>query len=159
MNFLDSLELYFRVFEFNSFFYHHYLEYGKGIYGWYRTALYSENLSRLATFLILCLAFFGGRRDFKKMMVYMIFGLTIYYFFATTIHPWYVLTILGLSVFTHFSFGIIWSGLIFMTYAAYGIYPKDTDTFFWIVQSEYIILLAVILYELIRKKPLLRFAG
>ena len=159
MNFLNSLELYFRAFEFNSSIYHHYLQYGKDIYGWLRTDIYGERMSRLGMYVILAVAFFGGKRDFKTMASYMIVGLVLYYLFATTVHPWYVLTILGLSVFTRFSFGVIWSGEIFMTYAAYGDWPKDTDTFFWMVQIEYAILLAVMLYELIWRKPVLRFAA
>ncbi|PWL30418.1 MAG: hypothetical protein DCO96_05400 [Fluviicola sp. XM-24bin1] len=159
MNFLNSLELYFRAFEFNSSIYHHYLQYGKDIYGWLRTDIYGERMSRLGMYVILAVAFFGGKRDFKTMASYMTVGLVLYYLFATTVHPWYVLTILGLSVFTRFSFGIIWSGLIFMTYVAYGDWPKDTDTFFWMVQIEYAILLAVMLYELIWRKPVLRFAA
>ena len=86
----------------------------------------------------------------------MIFGLLIYYLFATTVHPWYVITILGLSIFTRFSFGIIWSGLIFITYAAYG--DLDKDVLRLLIHIEYGILLAVALYEIIGKRPLLRLA-
>ncbi|MCR9173007.1 MAG: DUF2029 domain-containing protein [bacterium] len=158
MNFLNSLDLYFHAFEFNSFLYYHYLQYGKDIYGWFRTDIYGENLSKMGMFITLCLAFFGGKRDFVSMLNYMIFGLTVYYLFATTVHPWYVITILGLSIFTRFSFGIVWSGLIFITYAAYGYWSKGSDTFFWLIQLEYLILLGVMAYELISKRTLLRFA-
>lgn len=157
LNFRTSLTLYFEAFQFNSLIYHHYMEYGKELYGYYRADIYGPMLSRFGMFLILCLAFFGGRFDFQKMMTRMIFGLLFYYLFATTVHPWYVLTILGLSIFTRFSFGIIWSGLIFMTYAAYG--DLDKDTLQLLIHLEYGILLAAVIYELIWKQPLLRIAG
>lgn len=156
-NFRASLTLYFESFEFNSLIYHHYIEYGRELYGYYPTHLYGVNLSRTGTYLILMLAFYGGRFDFQKLMTRMIFGLLIYFLFATTVHPWYVITILGLSVFTRFSFGIIWSALIFLTYAAYGDFSEETVQL--LIHIEYGILLAVVLFELIWKRPLLRIAA
>ncbi|MDB3906519.1 hypothetical protein OAK35_03720 [Crocinitomicaceae bacterium] len=156
VNFKASLTLYFESFEFNSLIYHHYIHYGEQIYGYLPTHIYGTQLSRLGMFLIFCIAFYGGRSDFQTMMTRMIFGLLIYYLFATTVHPWYVITILGLSIFTRFSFGIIWSGLIFITYAAYG--DLDKDVLRLLIHIEYGILLAAALYEIIGKRPLLRLA-
>lgn len=153
-NFLSSLKLYFQSFEFNSLIYHHYIEYGYTIYGFYPTNTFGTNLSRISTFLIICLAFYGGKYDFQTMATRMIFGLLIYYLFATTVHPWYIITILGLSVFTRFTFGIIWSGLIFMTYASYS--EMDAESFRILIHLEYAILLLTVLYELIWKRPLLK---
>lgn len=152
-NFLESLQLYFNSFEFNSLIYHHYIQYGYSIYGFFPTNTFGTNLSRIVTFLILCVAFYGGRYDFQKMATRMIFGLLVYYLFATTVHPWYVLTLLGLSVFTRFSFGIVWTGLIFLTYASYG--NLDTETLRLLIHLEYAVLILVVGYELIRKRPLL----
>ncbi len=153
-NFQASLKLYFQSFEFNSLIYHHYIQYGKEIFGFYPTHIYGENLSRLGAYFIIVLSVYGGKINFQAMASRMIFGLLIYYLFATTVHPWYIITILGLSVFTRFSFGIVWSGLIFMTYAAYS--DLDKETFRLLVHIEYGVLLAVVLYELIRQKPLLK---
>lgn len=155
-NFLSSLKLYFQSFEFNSLIYHHYIEYGYQLYGFYPTRTFGSNLSRISTFFILCLAFFGGRINFQSLATRMIFGLLVYYLFATTVHPWYILTILGLSVFTRFTFGIIWSGVIFVTYASYS--EMAPENFRMLVHGEYIVLLVTVIYELIRKKPLLKIA-
>jgi len=156
LNFLQSLTLYFESFEFNSLIYHHYINYGLDIFGYYPTKIYGAYLSKWGAILILGLAVFGGKMDFQAMATRMIFGMMIYYLFATTVHPWYILTILGLSVFTKFSFGIVWSGLIFMTYAVYSDWHEDTVQL--LIHFEYAVLLGVAIYELIRKKPLLQFA-
>lgn len=155
VNFLASLQLYFQSFEFNSLIYHHYIHYGKELLGYFPTDRYGARLSRFGTFFILCLAVYGGRINFQQMAARMIFGLLIYYLFATTVHPWYVLTLLGLSIFTRFSFGIVWSCLIFATYASYG--DIDKESLRLIIHVEYALLLAVVLYELIRRRPLLKF--
>ncbi|GAB5418435.1 MAG: DUF2029 domain-containing protein [Crocinitomicaceae bacterium] len=154
-NFLDSLKLYFQSFEFNSLIYHHYIEYGHTLFGFYPNNTFGTNLSRISTFLIVCLAFFGGKINFQAMATRMIFGLLVYYLLATTVHPWYILTILGLSVFTRYTFGIIWSAVIFLTYASYS--DMAPDDFRLLIHLEYAVLLLTVLYELIRQKPLLRF--
>lgn len=155
-NFFDSLKLYFKSFEFNSLIYHHYLEYGNRFYGYIPTNTFGTNLSRVSTFLVVCLAFFGGKINFQSMATRMIFGLLVYYLFATTVHPWYIITILGLSVFTRYTFGIIWSGVIFLTYASYS--NLEPDSFRLLIHIEYAVLLVTVLFELIWKRPLLKLA-
>jgi len=152
-NFLDSLQLYFSSFEFNSLIYHNYMEYGRSLYGFYPTEKYEFDLPGIAALLMLCIAFYGGRYSFKVMATRMIFGLLIYYLFATTVHPWYVLTILGLSVFTNYSFGIIWSGLIFLTYASYGAFDKETLRL--IIHIEYAVLLVATTIEIFFRRPII----
>ena len=155
-NFLASLTLYFESFEFNSSIYHHYINYGFDIFGFYPIRTYGAYLTKWGAILVLLIAVYGGKIDFQSMATRMIFGLLIYYLFATTVHPWYILTLLGLSVFTKFSFGVVWSALIFMTYAAYSDMHKDTVQL--LIHIEYAILLGITIYELIRKRPLLQFA-
>lgn len=152
-NFLRSITLYFKAFEFNSMIYYHYLRHGYSVYGWYPILLYGKKLSKLSTFLIISYAVYGGKFNFQTMMKRMMFGLLIYFLLSTTIHPWYILTLVGISIFTNYSFGIIWSFLIFLSYSAYGPYSEPTIRSF--VNLEYMILAAAILVELIRKKPIL----
>lgn len=152
-HFLESLQLYFQSFEFNSLIYPHYLQHGHSIYGYFPIRTYGARLSQLGAFFILSIAFYGGKQHFQSMITRMIFGLLVNYLFATTVHPWYIITILGLSIFTRFSFGIVWSALIFMTYAIYSDFSESTLQ--WIIHLEYAILLLIVGYELLRKRPLL----
>ncbi len=152
LHFLESITLYFKAFEFNSFLYYHYLEYGFDYYGWYPIRTFGYQLSQWSTFLILCLSVYGGFYDFKTMMQRMLFAVLIYYLFASTVHPWYILTILGLSIFTKYSFGVLWSFVIILSYAAYGPYASSTLRSF--ITIEYSVLIIGLGYELFLKKPI-----
>lgn len=154
MNFVDSITLYFRAFEFNSSIYFVYLEMGLQHYGWYPIRTYGYQLSQVSTFLILVLSVYGDFYDFKTMLKRMMFALLIYYLFASTVHPWYVLTLLGLSIFTQYSFGVIWSLFVVLSYAAYGTYSHETLRN--LITIEYAVLLVAVGYEIIRKRPLLK---
>lgn len=154
LNFMDSITLYFRSFEFNSSIYFIYLEMGLQRYGWYPIRTYGYQLSQMSTFLILILSVYGDFYDFKTMLKRMMFALLIYYLFASTVHPWYVLTLLGLSVFTRYSFGVIWSLLVVLSYAAYSEYSDGTVRM--LITVEYTALLVALGYEIIRKRPILK---
>lgn len=152
-NFIESIALYFRAFEFNSFIFYHSLHYGYDYYGFYPVEKYALKLSRWSMFIITSLSVYGGFHDFKTMMKRMMFGLLIYILLSTTVHPWYILTLLGLSVFTNYSFGVVWSFLIFLSYAAYG--PFSDPTIRNYVTLEYLVLFAALGIELIRRKPII----
>ncbi len=46
-------------------------------------------------------------------------SLTIYLSLATIVHPWYITTVVALSIFTNYRFPLLWSALIVMTYINY----------------------------------------
>lgn len=156
-HFFESLTLYFKAFEFNSFLYYHYLHYGYTELGYFPTHKYGLRLSRWCFLLILMLSVYGGFHDFKTMMKRMMFGLLIYLLFATTVHPWYVLTLLGISIFTRYSFGVIWSFLIILSYAAYGAYADETIRHF--ITLEYLLLFVAVGVEIVFSKPIIPALG
>jgi hypothetical protein len=156
-NFIESLSLYFKVFEFNSLVYFNYLEYGYNYYGWYPIRTFGAKLSRLSTFIILAIAFYGDITNWKSLFNRMSFALLIYLLLSSTVHPWYILTLLSVSLFTNYSYPVIWSYLIFFTYFFYAIGTGDGHEVRYLVHIEYAILIAIVIYEIIRKKPLLKF--
>ncbi|GAB3811037.1 hypothetical protein GCM10028895_00820 [Pontibacter rugosus] len=73
-------------------------------------------------------------------------ALTIYFLLATTVHPWYLTTLLALTVMSNFRFTIAWTGLAILTYAAY-----RTSTYqesLWLVALEYSIVFIWLIIEL-----------
>ena len=65
-----------------------------------------------------------------------LWAICIYLFLATTIHPWYAILPLALSVFTKYRFTIVWTGLIWLTYINYN-YAEYHENL-WIVALEYL---------------------
>ncbi|NRA10417.1 MAG: hypothetical protein HRT57_00510 [Crocinitomicaceae bacterium] len=156
-NFIESLTLYFKVFEFNSFIFYNYVEYGKSIHGFNSIRYYGPRLSQLSLFLILIQAFWGSTITWQKLMSRLTVAFFIYLLFVTTVHPWYILPILAISLFTNYSFPIIWSLLIFLTYLLYTLDSSAAYEARMVITIEYVIVIAVFLYEIIRKRPLISF--
>lgn len=149
-NFGNSIRLYFQVFEFNAFILHYYIQYGIAETGLNLTRVYGPQLSKIALGIILTVALYGQISDWKKLFNRMTIAFFIYLLFSSTIHPWYILTILALSLFTNYTFPLLWSFLIFFSYVFY----NDSNAFDarMMVNIEYILLIALFIYEMIKKK-------
>ena len=70
----------------------------------------------------------------------------LYFAMATTVHPWYLTNLLVIAIFTTFRYPIVWSYLIFLSYATYqtNLYQENL----WLVAIEYLIVLVVMIYEI-----------
>lgn len=134
-NFGNSLDLYFRKFEFNASVYYvlRWLGYlGRG----YNLIAQIGPLLALGTFIgITTLAIRNKTDDWRSLPTLALFAISLYLFFTTTIHPWYVAMPLALCVFTHWRYPVLWSGMILLTYINYS-YPEYWENL-WIVALEY----------------------
>ena len=119
-NFMSSLNLYFESFQFNaSIFAWVNLAYSEYI-GWDTTQIIGPILSRIAIICILILGILKADKKPNDFIIAILFALTIYYAFATTVHPWYISLVLTLSIFTSYKFAVLWSAIIMLSYLAYG---------------------------------------
>ena len=84
----------------------------------------------------------------------MLFVLSFYYFTATTVHPWYVATLLILSVFTNYKFPLVWSFVIILSYLAY-INTTNSENL-WIISIEYLIVYSVFIWEVFLNKKAMK---
>jgi hypothetical protein len=157
----ESFGLYFRKFEFNASIYYLVREYGYRQHGFNIIQTAGWKLGAMATVIILIISVwsFEIKSGFKvawRRLQYpeslrsvpeiSIWVLLVYILFATTVHPWYILPILALSVFTPFRFPVVWSFLIFFTYAGYSTTGFTENI--WMVGTEYLIVLGYLVYEL-----------
>ena len=118
-NFVMSLRLYFREFEFNSYLLYPYLQYGQWKFGYNLTSLYAPKLARWALVIILGIAWNRKQIGHLDLLKRMFLGTMVYYFLTSTVHPWYWILPLALSVFT-FSWSVLlasWCAIF-----SYGIY-------------------------------------
>ena len=151
----SSISLYYQKFEFNASIYFILRELGFQEYGYNRIEFIGKDLVKWTFWLIIILAFwpFGKR---PKLAILFMYALGIYFLLSTTVHPWYVITLVGLSILTPFRSPLVWSYLIFLTYIGY-----DVDGFslpVWILFLEYGIVLAIFLFELSRETGLIFWA-
>ncbi|WP_299833453.1 mannosyltransferase [uncultured Tenacibaculum sp.] len=151
----NSIGLWFRNFEFNASFYYILREIGYLFRGYNEIAVIGK-ISPVLTILFLAyLTFFKKNISFTTLATSMLFGLSFYYFTTTTMHPWYISTLIILSVFTKYRFPLVWSLVIILSYQAYANTPWKENL--WFVFLEYIVMYLYLLYEI--KKPTQRLSG
>ncbi|GHA79095.1 hypothetical protein GCM10007389_36520 [Pontibacter akesuensis] len=118
-NISQSVELYFRKFEFNASVYYVLRWLGFRVVGYNLIAILGPLLS-MATFVAICvLAATKKLASVRRLAGFMATALAIFLFLSTTVHPWYLTTLLALTVMSHFRFAVAWTGLAILTYAAY----------------------------------------
>ena len=148
--FAASMGYYFQRFEFNASIYYLVRALGFLVFGFNIIHFAGVVLAGIAMILILAIAWRklsykdhpGIDTEFFKGMLWSLF---VFFLLTTTLHPWYIITLLAISIFTRYRFPILWSGLIFLTYAGY-----SAETFtenLQLVAAEYITLIGYLFYE------------
>lgn len=145
-----TFSLYFTSFEFNASIYYVLRWIGFQWYGYNMIAIFGKLLSGLSLLIIIYLSFRRKRIDFKTLIKYMLFASTAYYFLATTVHPWYIIMPLFLSIFTRFRYMLIWSWLVFLSYSAYQLDSVEENH--WLVAIEYLTVISVATFEITSKR-------
>ena len=146
-NFLHSLALYFRVFEFNSFLFYNYNIFVQQFTGYNPLAFTGPILSVIVLFWIVIYALKRNTTDWKLLLERMLFGFFIYLILGSTLHPWYVIPLLGLSVFTNYAFPVAWSFLVFFSYFFYSIGSGSSFEVRAMTTIEYLLLFFYFIYE------------
>jgi alpha-1,6-mannosyltransferase len=150
ISYAESLDLYFRKFEFNASIYYVFRELGVWWKGYNLIALTGPLLGLAAMTLIVWLSW--KKRHVLQVTGFSILAWFLYLLLTTTVHPWYILPLLFFSSIHGVSAPILWSALIFLTYISYGIQPFREQM--WVVVLEYSLILGYIslTYQDILKK-------
>ena len=149
-NYSNSVGLWFRNFEFNASFYYIAREIGYLFRGWNEIAIIGKIMPVLTILFLGIITFFRKNTTIKELITALLFGLSFYYFTTTTMHPWYVATLVILSVFTKYRFPIIWSIVIIFSYQAYSNFPWQENL--WFVCLEYVIVYGFLIWELFNSR-------
>jgi alpha-1,6-mannosyltransferase len=148
-NYSNSIGLWFKNFEFNASFYYLFREIGYAFRGYNEIAIIGKIIPLLTIVFLGCITFFRKNNTPKELITAMLFGLSFYYFTTTTMHPWYLATLILLSVFTKYRFPIVWSMAIILSYQAYANLPWKENL--WFVGLEYTIVYGFLIWELFFK--------
>ena len=149
-NYLNSVGLWFRNFEFNASFYYVFREIGYWFRGYNEIAIIGKTIPILTIVFLTIITFFRKNTKPRELITGLLFGLSFYYFTTTTMHPWYLATLVLLSVFTKYRFPIVWSLVIVLSYQAYANTPWKENL--WLIFVEYIIVYGFLIWELKNKK-------
>ncbi len=143
--FINSLDLYFRKFEFNGGIYYVFRYVGYQIKGYNLIGIIGPLLGIVTLGSILWMAIKQKSRDISGIISLSLIAWTLYLLLSTTVHPWYIMPLIFLGMLAGKWYPILWSYFIVWTYINY-----DHSEYFenlWVVAIEYILVLAAMGYE------------
>lgn len=150
---LSSVDLYFRTFEFNASIYYVVRWLGFKSVGYNIIQQVGPILS-IVTFVMVMMVYFYKNKSWEDVFKKMLFAYTIYLLLATTIHPWYVINLVVLSVFVrNYRFAIIWSLMVLLSYSAYMSEFYTENLVF--VAIEYTVVIGWLGFELFWRKKII----
>jgi len=152
-NYAETVGLWFYNFEFNGSLYYIAREIGYLFRGYNEIAIIGTYTAIIVFLFVVAMTLLRKNTTMTQLITAMLFALSFYYFTATTVHPWYVATLLILSIFTKYKFPLIWSFVIILSYLAYlQIGKADKSENLWIIAIEYLIVYGFLIWELFIKK-------
>ena len=148
-NLLESIDLYFRMFEFNASIYYLIRGVGYWLTGYNVLSTIGLWISVFTAGTIWTLAFRRSHPPATRIL----WMITVYFAMATTVHPWYVSSLVMVAVFCvtdrwQFRYPLLWSGTIWLSYSAYRQLPVREDNL--LLTVEYGTVLAILLLDLYR---------
>jgi len=158
-NILESLELYFRKFQFNASIYYLVREVGILKTGWDIGARSGPVLGGLTILGVLIIAAltkpiakgklqeglnlnYSGSVNLNSALVFALF---LYLSLSATIQPWYIAVPLALSLATPWRFMIAWSGLVVLSYSHYNGGGRQEQ--YNLILLEYILIWTYFIWE------------
>lgn len=155
-NYIETIALWFTNFEFNASIYYVVREMGFYFKG-YNIIQTVGKISPIITILIVSyFAFFRNNKTIDSLLVNALLVLSMYFFMTTTVHPWYVINLVLLSVFTNYKFPLVWSFVIVLSYYAYSVFPFKENLF--LIGLEYLFVFTFVIFEMIRQRKLSELA-
>lgn len=153
LNYWKTLNLWFNTFEFNASLFYLLRAIGFELVGF--------NIIKIVGlimpfFLITSIGYISLRNRNPtdiQILKNLLWVCSLYLFTATTVHPWYVISLVALGLLSGYLFPLVWSAMVFLSYTAYGS-PEVEESAVALV-LEYSIVYACLAYEL-WKKPLLK---
>jgi hypothetical protein len=153
-NYSQTIGLWFTNFEFNASIYYLIREIGFWIMGYNIIGLVGKFIPIIAILAILYFSFCKENNSVYQWFKNALFILTIYLLISTTVHPWYIINLVLLSVFTKFKYPMVWSLTAVLSYYAYSVVPFKENL--WLVILEYLVVFAVLFYEIKNQKNVIQ---
>jgi len=148
--YLNSVDLYFRKFEFNASVYYALRFLGKQMTGYNLIKYIGPVLGLITIGLNIYLAKRSKAFSLQDFGTYALLSWTAYLILATTVHPWYVISLLFFSLISRYSYPLLWTYLIIISYTNYSntVYYENP----WWILLEYVLLFTWMYWEWQTKK-------
>ena len=144
-NYSATIGLWFSKFEFNASFYY--------LLNWgVETILNFELIHSMG---IIVVSFIGlqiiyqllqNKTKTTALITTVLWVFTGYYLISTTVHPWYIISLLLLSIFTPFKFAKVWSYTLILSYFAY--HQFSVNETWYMLCLEHVPVISILIWEL-----------
>ncbi len=150
-NYSKTVGLWFSNFEFNAGFYNLIKSIGINYFEakpWELIKSYGSLVPKLTIIVALLLTFLRKNEKLQVTIGSMLALLSFYYFISSTVHPWYIIFLLVLSIFSNYRFAILWSALVVLSYYAYS--NPDFKENLYLLAIEYLVVFGYLIYEIFK---------
>ncbi|OIQ27408.1 MAG: mannosyltransferase [Bacteroidetes bacterium MedPE-SWsnd-G2] len=145
-NYSQTVALWFQNFEFNASIYYILRAIGYSITGYNEIAIIGKLLAITTFVFVIFMSLWRKNQSTNQVITNMLLVLTFYLFTTTTVHPWYVSSLVLLCVFTPFRYPLAWSFMVVLSYFAY--ITSDHNENLWLIGLEYIVVYSLCVIEL-----------
>jgi len=147
-NMLESLNLYFRQFQFNASVYYLVKAFGFAQIGWDIGRKSGPLLGGMTVLGVLFITWRTRRnqaQDVLSLATPMTFALLLYLSFSAIVHPWYTTLVVAVSLFTRWRFALVWSATVMLSYSHY--WGGGFKEQYGLIVLEYAVLWGFLLWE------------
>ena len=148
-NYSATIGLWFSNFEFNASIYY--------FLKWALAGIKNLNLINSMGAVVTCVfviqtsyQLLQKKQGTKALLLMIFWVLSGYYFISTTVHPWYITSLLLLSIYTNYRFILVWSYTLIFSYCAYSEFSVKESSL--LLSLEYMPVFAMLIWELYSMK-------
>lgn len=152
-NYSKTVGLWFSNFEFNASIYNITKTIAVTYFDakpWELIKTYGKLTPIITILTVLAFTYFRKNQNLTTLINSMLWVLSIYYFIAPTVHPWYIIFLVVLSCFTNYRYAIIWSATVILSYWAYS-NPNYIENL-GILTFEYFVVYTFMIYEISKQR-------
>ncbi|WP_026813168.1 glycosyltransferase 87 family protein [Arenibacter certesii] len=149
-NYSQTIGLWFSNFEFNASIYKmvKYIGVQWDAKPWELIKTYGKIIPIIIIAWVGLITYIRNNKNVNSLITSMLWILSLYYFLSATVHPWYIIFLVLLGLFSKFRFPLLWSLTIFLSYFAYSNAAYKESGLILIL--EYIVIYGFMFYEISR---------